>query len=130
MRLLLDAHVWLWWLTDPARLNSAAIDLMTDRSHHLYLSAATVWEVVIKHSLGKLDLPSAPDRLIPAAMAEDGLVGLPIEHPHVLRVGHLPPHHRDPFDRVLVAQAQVEGLTLLTADPQLAAYDVQIIRAA
>ncbi len=129
MRLLVDTHVWLWWLTEPTRLNLEAGALLADPGNRIFLSAASVWEIVIKHALGKLTLPADPDQLVPRAMAEDGLIGLAIGHAHVLRVGRLPHHHRDPFDRVLVAQAQVEGMPILTADPVFGAYDVPLLRA-
>lgn len=129
MRVLVDTHVWLWWLNEPGRLNADATALLADRGNTVYLSAASVWEIVVKHGLGKLTLPAAPEKFIPQAMAEDGLAGLAIEHAHVLRVGHLPLHHRDPFDRVLIAQAQVEALPLLTADPLFDPYDVTILKA-
>jgi PIN domain nuclease of toxin-antitoxin system len=126
---LVDTHVWLWWPSEPDRPNPDAVALMSDPANTLFLSAASAWEVVIKHGLGKLALPAAPDTFLPRAMSEDGLTGLAIEHAHVLRVGRLPPHHRDPFDRGLVAQAQVEGLALLTADPLFGPHDIVTIKA-
>jgi PIN domain nuclease of toxin-antitoxin system len=129
MRVLLDTHVWLWWLHEPGRLSADTIALLAERGNTVYLSAASVWEIVIKHNLGKLTLPAPPDKFVPQAMADDGLAGLAIEHAHVLRVGHLPRHHRDPFDRVLIAQAQVEDLPLLTADPLFEPYDVAVLKA-
>ena len=127
MRILLDTHVWLWWLTAPERLNAEVTALLVDPNTPVFISAAVVWEIVIKVRLGKLTLPGAPDTFLPQAVAEDGMTGLPIEHAHVLRVGHLPPHHRDPFDRLLVAQAHVEKLHIVTADTLLTNYDAPIV---
>ena len=129
MRFLVDTHVWLWWLTEPSRLNSRALALFADGDNRAYLSAASVWEIVIKHGLGKLPLPAEPGQFIPKAMAEDRITGLAIENAHVLRTAQLPWHHRDPFDRIIVAQAQVEDLPILTADPLMRAYEVQVLPA-
>jgi len=129
MRILIDTHAWLWWLADPARLDREAVALLRDPGTVVYLSAASVWEIVIKHGLGRLALPAPPGTLVPRAMAEDRLVALPIETGHVLQVAQLPLHHRDPFDRVIIAQAQVEGLPVLTADPRFGAYEVSLIPA-
>lgn len=126
MRLLLDTHVWLWMLTAPERLGSDTTSLVAGRTHDLILSAATSWEVTIKYRLGKLPLPSPPHRYIPERMQAFGLEPLPITHPHTLRVAELPDHHGDPFDRLLVAQAQLEDLTLLTVDRMFAKYDVPV----
>ena len=103
--------------------------MLEDPGNTLYLSAASVWEIVIKHAAGRLRLPAPPDAFIPSWMARDGFTGLAIEHAHVLQVANLPPHHRDPFDRILVAQAQVERLPVMTADAQFDAYPVSVIPA-
>jgi PIN domain nuclease of toxin-antitoxin system len=130
MRILIDTHAWLWWLADPERLSAEAVALLCNPATVVYLSAASVWEVVIKHGLGRLALPAAPGVLVPRAMADDGMIGLAVETGHVLQVAQLPLHHRDPFDRLIIAQAQVEGLTVLTADPKFSAYSVTLIPAA
>ncbi len=129
MRLLVDTHVWLWWLSEPTRLNSEALARLRDPNSVVLISAVSVWEIVIKHGLGKLELPAAPEEFVPNAMAADGMAGLAIEHAHVLRVGQLPPLHRDPFDRLLVAQCQVESVPIMTADPLLLPYDIEVLRA-
>jgi prevent-host-death family protein len=95
-----------------------------------FLSAASAWEIAIKVGLGKLKLPEPPARYVPARLAEQGMDALPIDHGHALRVAELPDHHADPFDRLLVAQAQLERMTLMTADPQLLAYEVDTLWAA
>lgn len=102
---------------------------MTAAANELLLSAASAWEIAVKHSLGRLRLPMDPAEYVPNRLAATRTSPLAIQHSHALRVARLPLHHRDPFDRMLIAQAQVEGLPLLTADPQLAAYDVEILRA-
>ena len=129
MRILLDTQCWLWMLSAPERLSNSSRRLMVDRANRLYLSAASAWEISIKYGLGKLRLPGRPSEVIPDLMSETAVDGLPVLHSHALRVADLPAHHRDPFDRVLVAQAQLEDLPILTADPQLEPYDVEILRA-
>jgi len=110
----------------PERFSKAAISLIDDAQNELLLSAVSSWEIAIKSALGKLALPIPPEDYVPDRMRSSGVVGLPIEHSHALRVASLPLHHRDPFDRLLVAQAQVEGLSLLSADRQLARYDLEV----
>jgi PIN domain nuclease of toxin-antitoxin system len=126
VRILIDTGCWLWSLAAPERLNKMARDLLSDPAHALYLSAASSWEIAIKVALGKLRLPEPPGKYIPGRMAVLGILGLPVEHAHALRVSDLPAHHRDPFDRILIAQAQTESLTILTADPAFRAYEVEI----
>ena len=127
MRILLDTQCWLWMSLSPERLSVRARRLVEDQENVLYLSAASAWEIAIKHALGKLRLPEPPETFVPARIAALAVQPLPIEHEHALRVARLPPHHRDPFDRVLVAQAQIEDVPILTADAALAAYDVTTI---
>ena len=129
MRLLLDTNAWLWMISDQRRLNMNARGLVEDRRNELFLSAASSREIAIKHAMGRLDLPATPEGLIPEQMRKSGVVGLAIEHAHALRVNGLPAHHRDPFDRLLVAQAQVESLAILTADPVFQRYDVEVVEA-
>jgi PIN domain nuclease of toxin-antitoxin system len=127
MKILIDTSCWLWSLTEPEHLNKRAEDLISDPGQALFLSSASSWEIAIKASLGKLQLPEPPEKYIPRRMAAFGILGLPVEHSHALRVFALPPHHRDPFDRILIAQAQIEGMTILTADRSFAKYDVKTI---
>ncbi|REJ85550.1 MAG: type II toxin-antitoxin system VapC family toxin [Acidobacteria bacterium] len=129
MRVLLDTHVWLWMQVEPERFSrDTTEEILLDSTVDLLLSAASSWEIAIQHALGKLELPLAPTEYVPSRMASSGVLGLPIEHAHALHVASLPPHHTDPFDRLLVAQAQLESLPILTADAQLAAYDVQLLQ--
>ena len=112
MTLLLDTHVFLWWLDDPLLLSKAARKAISDGKNTVYVSAAVAWEIAIKRALGKLD---APDDL-EAVMTANRFQPLPVTIPHALAVGSLPPHHRDPFDRLLIAQARHEGLKLVSRD--------------
>lgn len=129
MKVLLDTHVWLWLQTEPERLSQGSLDLLADPANELLLSAASAWEIAVKVGLGKLHLPSPPADYVPRRLATSGTTALPVELRHALHVATLPRHHRDPFDRLLVAQAQVEDMPLMTADPQLGAYDVEILSA-
>lgn len=129
MRLLLDTHCLLWARAAPARLSPQARAALTDSRHQLFVSVASVWEIVIKHALGRLELAHAPESLVPRLIAATQAVTLPIEPSHALRVARLPLHHRDPFDRILIAQAQVERLTILTADKRFSAYHVDVLQA-
>jgi len=126
---LLDTHVWLWMLAVPERLTKEARELVESPESRLFLSAASSWEISIKWSLGKLTLPEPPATYVPSRMQSTGVEGLAVEHAHALQVASLPTHHRDPFDRLLVAQAVLAGCTILTADSQLEAYDVEILKA-
>jgi len=116
VKLLLDTQCWLWMVAEPDRLSRKARSLVASTTHELFLSAASAWEIAIKHGLGKLELPSSPTEFVPAQMRETGVHPLPIRHGHALRVADLPTHHRDPFDRLLVAQALEEELPILSAD--------------
>ncbi len=129
MRVLLDTQTWLWMLAAPERLAPASRRLLTKSDNELLLSAASAWEIAIKHGLGKLRLPDTPERAIPELMTRTGVVPLPVLHRHALRVATLPRKHGDPFDRLLVAQAQIEDLAILTADRSFRLYDVRVIAA-
>jgi PIN domain nuclease of toxin-antitoxin system len=124
LRLLLDTHVFLWLQTEPERLGDH-LKLVEDRRTDLLLSVVSSWEIAIKHGLDRLPLPEPPDRYVPSRMRAIGARALVIEHSHALAVASLPPLHRDPFDRLLIAQAGVEGLAILTADPAVAQYPAE-----
>ena len=126
MRLLLDTHVFLWLLAEPDRLGGH-IGSLEDPSNELLLSAASSWEIAIKTQLGRLHLPEDPRRYVPDRMRAIGAEPLPIEHNHALAVSELPPLHRDPFDRILVAQARGLRLTIVTADVNIARYEVETL---
>jgi PIN domain nuclease of toxin-antitoxin system len=122
MSLLLDTHVVLWWLADDPTL-SDDIKARLDHEPDIYVSAATVWEVTIKQAIGKLMEPAD----LPERIRDTGFRELPISMEHAIAAGRLPPLHRDPFDRMLVAQAQCEDLTLVTRDPQCQKYEVAVL---
>jgi PIN domain nuclease of toxin-antitoxin system len=126
VRLLLDTHVFLWLQTEPERLDDH-LTLVEDRGTTLLLSAASSWEIAIKFGLGRLPLPEPPERYVPTRMRAIGAEALPIEHAHALAVASLPALHRDPFDRLLVAQAEAAGATILTADPAVAQYPAETL---
>ena len=123
MKLLLDTHVLLWWLADDPRLGADARALIAEPSHAVLVSAASVWEIAIKRTLGKL----AFDADLVAVMVENRVVSLPITVEHALHAGALSRHHDDPFDRMLIAQAQLEQASLVTHDAQFASYEVEIL---
>ncbi len=129
MKILLDTQCWLWMLADPERLRESARQLLASPDNEILVSAASSWEIAIKYSIGRLPLPAEPAVLVPRWLADSRVSSLPIEHEHALQVSRLPHHHRDPFDRILVAQAQIERLPILTADRQLASYDVDLLPA-
>ena len=123
--MLLDTHVWLWWVAAPEKLGEKTLELIADRRNTPLLSAASSWEIAIKHRLGKLKLPEPPHSFVPTRLARDGIVGLAITHAHALEVSTLLLHHRDPFDRMLIAQSRVEGVPLLTSDAAFELYTVE-----
>jgi PIN domain nuclease of toxin-antitoxin system len=121
MKLLLDTHLLLWAAGKPSRLSATARKLIDSPANELLFSAASVWEVAIKRGLGRNDFQADP-RLLRRGLLDNGYTELPILSEHVVALESLPPIHEDPFDRLLVAQATVEGITLLTADSILAEY--------
>jgi PIN domain nuclease of toxin-antitoxin system len=127
MRFLIDTHCWLWAISAPERLNPEAAELLGSDSHTIVVSAISTAEIAVKASIGKLRFDEPVDEFVSSRIEAQGMKPLPLYVHHALRVAELPLHHRDPFDRLLVAQAQMEGLPLMTADPKLAAYDVDII---
>jgi PIN domain nuclease of toxin-antitoxin system len=121
---LLDTHVWLWLQSTPGRLPADLLERLADEHRKLYLSAASSWEIAVKYALGKLALPDPPAKYVPDRMLRSGTAGVAVEHGHALAVADLPQLHRDPFDRMLIAQSRALGLRLITADPLIAQYDV------
>jgi PIN domain nuclease of toxin-antitoxin system len=124
-RLLLDTHALLWWLADDARLGADARALIADGNNQVFASAASAWEISVKKALGKLDAPDDLDAIV----ASEGFEKLAISFFHGEQAGALPSLHRDPFDRMLVAQAQAEGLELITADEQISPYGIKTVSA-
>jgi PIN domain nuclease of toxin-antitoxin system len=127
MKFLLDTSVFLWALSEEYKLNPAAQEILKSSTSELYFSAVGSWEIAIKFALGSLPLPKAPSEYIPHALRAWALRALDITHEHALRAGELPVHHRDPFDRMLIAQALSEQMTLLTADRGFQKYKVDLI---
>ena len=126
MKLLLDTHVFLWYIAADRKMPGAFQAAIQDPANEVFLSAASVWEAVIKHGLGKLPLPGPPADYLPRQRDAHGIASLPVDEGAMSPLAGLPPLNRDPFDRMLVAQAQCDGLTLLTADPLLRRYGVPI----
>ncbi len=121
MKLLVDTQLLLWTAGQPERLSTAARQLLGDPNHELLFSAASLWEIAIKRGLGRKDFRVDPS-LLRRGLLDNGYLELPITSRHALTIEHLPPLHKDPFDRLLLAQAHSEGITLITADAQLARY--------
>ena len=124
-RLLLDTHAFLWWLADDPQLGTNARQLIEEGSNIVYISAVSAWEISIKKSLGKLEAPDDLGQIL----GQEGFEELPITFFHGERAGELPPIHRDPFDRMLVAQAQAEGLDIVTRDENIPKYGIKTIAA-
>lgn len=125
MKVLLDTHVWLWMLTDPDRIPAEIRAVLGDGE--LLVSSASTWEIAIKHALGKLPLPESPVTFVPARLRTTGCRSLPITVEESLVAGALPQLHRDPFDRLLIAQSQVLGVPLCSADRVFTGYDVELL---
>ena len=128
MKLLLDTHVALWVVSEPDALTVGAREAITG-AEEIHLSVVSPWELVIKSALGKIDLRRPVEFIVKELEREFGAESLGVSLAHVLEVGRLPPHHGDPFDRLLIAQARVEGLTVVTRDHVFAQYDVPLVRA-
>jgi PIN domain nuclease of toxin-antitoxin system len=124
VKVLLDTHIFLWLNTEPERLGSHLATIEDPRTE-LVVSAASSWEIAIKYGLGRLALPEPPERYVPERIRALAAEGLAIEHIHALAVAALPPLHRDPFDRLLVAQTTLLDMSIMTADPQVAQYAVR-----
>lgn len=126
MRILLDTHAFLWLVTDHPNLSHTAKELFLNPDNDLYVSAVSGFEIAVKFSLGKLRLTESPRDFMENRIRNNALSRLPVSLQHTYRLSHLPIHHKDPFDRLLVAQAQEEDLPILTADPAISAYDVEV----
>ena len=127
MNVLLDTHAFLWWIDNNPKLSSRAREIISDAGNAIFLSAASGWVFAIKARLGKLTLPGDLERFIADQLAANAFSGLPIQLSHALHVYTLPAIHRDPFDRILVAQSQLEDMPILTVDLQIAKYPVEVI---
>jgi PIN domain nuclease of toxin-antitoxin system len=128
VKVLLDTHVWLWLQTEPERIGSP-LDALTDTENELLFSAASSWEIAIKYGLGRLALPQPPDTYIPERLRLSGTTAIAVEHTHTFAVALLPRVHRDPFDRLLVAQSKLLDAPIVSADTIFERYDVDLMRA-
>ena len=126
MRLLLDTHTFLWWIADDSRLSSRAAALIAEGDNEAYISAASAWEIVVKSGLGRVEVPEPVDRFLTSQLEANAFLPLPIHVRHALGLSSLPDVHRDPFDRILVAQAVAEELTLVSADSVLRRYPAAV----
>lgn len=127
MRLLLDTHTFLWWNQNAPQLSHTASQLIQDSRNQVYLSAASTWEIAIKVGRSRLILPAPLDQFMTESIQANAFSPLPIEVSHTLEVYNLPALHADPFDRILIAQSRMEHIPLLTADTEIAKYDVEIL---
>jgi len=127
LRLLLDTHAFLWWIMDDPQLSTRARQAVAVPENEVFVSAASAWEIAIKASLGRLEVPDDLDGFVAREMRRSRFRPLAIDVRHALGVAALPPLHRDPFDRLLVAQALREDLTLVSADPLVARYSVSVL---
>ncbi|MFW5685409.1 MAG: type II toxin-antitoxin system VapC family toxin [Spirochaetota bacterium] len=129
MTILLDTHCWLWWLAAPEKLRAESLAALKDRANTVVVSSVVSWEIAIKHSIGRLQLPEPPDRFVPDRLARDGFTPLAVSHSHALRTAALPVLHKDPFDRLLIAQAQVENVPIMSANAVFSRYEVTVLPA-
>jgi PIN domain nuclease of toxin-antitoxin system len=127
MKLLLDTHILLWAAGEPRRLTAKTRSMIESADNDLFFSVASLWEIVIKNGLGRPDF-QVDVRLLRRGLLDNGYSELPIASEHIVAIEGLPPHHKDPFDRLLVAQATVEGINLVTVDPLVAAYAGPIMK--
>ena len=127
MHFLLDTHTFLWWITDDPHLSERARQVISDPENDIFLSAASGWEMAIKTQLGKLQLPDHFEQFIAEQLFRNNITSLPVMMSHALHVQSLPLHHRDPFDRLLIAQSQLEKMSIITTDSAFADYDVEIV---
>jgi len=127
MKVLVDTCTFLWIVSESPRLSKTAAAVFLDRNNERYLSAASAWEISIKHALGRLPLTEKPDIFVPRVRQASGIAPLDIDEESSLHAGRLPGLHWDPFDRMLVAQAIVHGMTILTPDPEIEQYAVRVM---
>ena len=125
MKVLLDTHTFLWWITDDPKLSLRVRGIISDGENEVFISAATGWEIAIKAQIGRLKLPDEPRRFILEQLKINGMKSLPIEMRHALHISTLPIHHQDPFDRMLVAQCLAENLPLVSSDSAFDTYRVR-----
>lgn len=127
MQILLDTHAFLWWVENDSQLSTVAKEIIADGENDIYFSAASGWEIAIKSQIGKLKISDDLEQFIAAEVSENNFKVLPINLRHTLHVHTLPLLHRDPFDRILVAQSRIERLSILTIDPLISQYRVETV---
>lgn len=127
MRYLLDTHIFLWWNLGNPQLSDRVVGIISDGNTEIFLSAVSAWEIAIKVAKKKLTIPEVPVRFVPSRMHLHGFQALPIQINHATRVHELPLHHTDPFDRLLIAQSQIESMPLISMDADIRKYDVEVI---
>ncbi len=127
MRYLLDTHVLLWWIKDSEKLSMVAREIIENGRNELFWSAASSWEIAIKYELGKLPLPEQPSEFIEKELKENRIGSIPISNQHTYVAASLPKHHKDPFDRILISQSQMENLPLITLDKLFKFYEVETV---
>lgn len=127
MKALLDTHTFLWWNLNASQLSENVRRFIGDGRNEVFFSAASAWEIAIKYTKGRLDLPEPPDNYIPQRLILHKFTPLPIQLSHALQVYTLPDYHQDPFDRLLIVQSQMEGMPLLSTDAEIARYQVELI---
>ncbi len=127
MKVLIDTHVFLWWITDSPKLSENARKTIASSKNQVYVSAASGWEISIKASIDRLTLPESPEKFVPEQLRVNAFSQLPIELYHALYTIRLPRHHRDPFDRILIAQSILEKMSLVTKNETFSKYDVDIL---
>jgi PIN domain nuclease of toxin-antitoxin system len=127
LKALLDTHVFLWWITDDPQLSVQIRRIISDIDNEFFFSAASCWEIAIKAQLGKIKLPAKPDNFISEQLAVNAIQSMPVQSSHALHVFNLPPLHRDPFDRIIVAQSSLENIPVITSDFLISQYDIAAI---
>lgn len=127
MRYLLDTHTFLWWNMDDEQLSALAKEKISDSSNEIFLSAASAWEIAIKATRRRLSLPEDPTRYVASRINLHGFQALPVQIHHAVQVYKLPVLHADPFDRLLIAQSQLESMPLISIDPDIRRYDVEVV---
>jgi len=129
MRFIVDTQVWLWWYAQPEKIGSKAQTLMESPGNEIFLSVASVWEIGIKYSTGKLRLPEPAKEYVLSRIARDAFSLLDVKATHALESASLPWHHKDPFDRLIIAQSRIENLPIMTSDGQFGKYEAKLIPA-
>jgi PIN domain nuclease of toxin-antitoxin system len=127
MRILLDTHIFLWFISGDTQLSTDVRDAIREPDNEIYLSAVSVWEVIVKYQLGKLPLPEHPETYLPKQRDRHQIASLSLDENSVVQLAELPPLHRDPFDRMLICQALQNGLTIATVDSAVRAYPVSVM---